>query len=89
MLYRYHNRRHDGEIWYLFSTPNGVVLMEQCCKWSDYSELLGEVRTRIIKDEFVDEIVPIVERSDEELRQMRQQTVEHKKYRLNFANATQ
>ena len=28
-LYRYHNRRHDGEVWLAFQTPRGIHLMEQ------------------------------------------------------------
>lgn len=83
-LYRYNNRRHDGEIWLVFSTPNGVMLMEQSGRFPDDSGLLGEVRTRIIKDEFVHDIVPLQERSDEELQRMQQRTEEHKAYRLEL-----
>ena len=55
--------------------------MEQSGRWPDDSKLLGEVRTRIINDEFVHDIVPLQERSDEELQRMQQQTEEHKAYR--------
>jgi len=80
-LYRYNNRRHDGEVWLVFSTTNGIMLMEQSGRWPDDSKLLGEVRTRIINDEFVHDIVPLQERSHEEMQRMQQQTVEHKAYR--------
>jgi hypothetical protein len=80
-LYRYHNRSHDGEVWLALQTGRGILLMEQSGRWPDDSKLLGEVRTRIINDEFVHDIVPLQERSDEELRRMQQQTEEHKAYR--------
>ena len=67
MLYRHHNRRHDGEVWLVFSTPNGVMLMEQSGRWPDNSVLLGEGRSQVMNDEFADEIVPFQDRSDEEL----------------------
>src|SRR5271169_6249555 len=83
MLYRYHNRRHDGEVWLAFQTPTGLLLMEQSEKWPDpeNSTLLGEVQTRIVNSKFEDRIVPIVERSTEELRRMKGQTEDHKAYR--------
>lgn len=84
MLYHYHNRRHDGEIWYAFLTPNGVAIMEQSSRWPDDSALLGEVQTQTVNGEFLDEVVPIVERSDEELQRMTKQTEEHKAYRVEL-----
>jgi len=35
MLYRHNNRRHGGEVWLVFSTSSGVVLMEQSSKWPE------------------------------------------------------
>ena len=86
LLHVYHNRRHDGEIWLAFNTPGGLLLMEQSGRWPDDSILLGEIRTRIINDDFVDDIVPLQERSDEQLQQMRQQTEEHKARRARLYN---
>jgi hypothetical protein len=83
-LYRYNNRRHDGEVWLVFSTPNGVVLMEQSGRFPDDSVLLGEVRTRIINDEFVHEIVPLQQRSAVESLRMQQKAEEHKAYRAEL-----
>jgi hypothetical protein len=83
-LYRYHNRSHDGEIWLAFSTPSGLLLMEQNSRWPDDSKLLGEVRTRIFNEEFVHDIVPLQERSDQELQRMREQAEEHKRYRVEL-----
>jgi len=83
MLYRYHNRCHDGEIWFVFSTPSGVVLTEQSGKWPD-GVLLGEVQTRIVNGKFEDRIVPIMERSEQELQRRRLQTDRHKTYRAEL-----
>jgi|SRR5258705_9574000 len=83
-LYYFHNRKHRGEVWLAFQTPTGLLLMEQSDKWPDDSILLGEIQTQSINGEFVDEIVPIVARSDEELERMRQQTEEHKAYRAKL-----
>jgi hypothetical protein len=85
-LYYFHNRRHDGEVWLAFQTPNGTTLMEQSDKWPDpaSSVLLGEIQTRIINKEFEDRIVPIVERSEAELQHRREQTEAHKKYRAEL-----
>lgn len=84
MLYRYHNRAHDGEIWLAFNTPRGLLLLEQSGRWPDNSMILGEVQTRIINDDFVDDILSLQERPDEELQQMRQQTEEHKARRARM-----
>jgi hypothetical protein len=83
-LYRYRNRSHDGEVWLALQIGQGVLLMEQSGKWPDDSKLLGEVRTRLVNDEFVHDIVPLQERSDEEVQRMQQQTEEHKAYRLEL-----
>jgi hypothetical protein len=83
-LYYFHNRKHRGEVWLAFQTPTGLLLMEQSGKWPDDSVLMGEMQSRVINGEFVDEIVPVVERSDEELERMQQQTQEHKAYRADL-----
>ncbi len=46
--------------------------------------LLGEVRTRIVNGKFEDRIVPIVERSEQELQRRRLQTDRHKAYRAEL-----
>jgi hypothetical protein len=84
MLYRYHNRCHDGEIWLAFETPNGVALREQSDRWPDGGVLLGEVQTRIINGGFEDRIVPIVERSEGELQRRREQVEAHRAYRTEL-----
>lgn len=76
-LYRYNNRRHDREICLVFSTPNGVMLMEQSGRFPDDSALLGEVQTRMIDGEFVHEIVPLQQRSAVESLRMQQKAEEH------------
>jgi hypothetical protein len=83
ILYRYHNRCHSGEIWLAFQTARGILLMEQSGRPDD-GILLGEVQTQIINGKFQDRIVPIVERSDEELQQRRRQTEAHKEYRTEL-----
>jgi hypothetical protein len=84
MLYHYHNRRHDGEIWFAFLTPTGVTITEQSNRWPDDSVLLGEVETRMTAGKFEDRIVPIVARSEAELEHRRQQTEEHTAYRAEL-----
>jgi len=84
-LYFYHNRSHDGEIWLAFQTPcRGILLMEQSGRWPDGSMLLGEVRTQMVDGKFEDRIVPIVERSDQELQRMREQAEAHRAYRAEL-----
>src|SRR5260370_30581493 len=83
-LYRYNNRRHDGEVWLVFSTHNGVMLMEQSSRFPDDSALLGEVRTRIINEEFVHEIVPLQQRSPAEVARLNEQAMQHRRYRAEL-----
>jgi hypothetical protein len=85
-LYRYRIRSHDGEIWIAFRTPSGVLLMEQNGKWPEPegSELLGEVRTRVIEGKFVDDIIPLPERNQAELARLHEQTTTHKRYRAEL-----
>jgi hypothetical protein len=83
-LYRYNNRRHDGEVWLVLSTPNGVMLMEQSGRFPDDSTLLGEVQTRMFDGELVHEIVPLQQRSEVESRRMQQQAELHKAYRAEL-----
>jgi hypothetical protein len=85
-LYRYQNRRHDGEIWLAFRTPTGILLMEQSGRWPEpkTSELLGEVRTRVIDGELVDDIIPLRQRSPEELARLHEEAMEHRRYRAEL-----
>ncbi|SRR6266446_1154970 len=83
-LYHYHNRSHDGEIWFALQTAKGILLVEQTDEWPEGSQLLGEIRTRMVEGRFVDDIIPLQERSDEELQQMRQQAEEHKVHRAEL-----
>lgn len=48
------------------------------------SELLGEIRTRIIDVEFTDDIVPLKQPSPAELQRMQQQAKEPKAYRAEL-----
>ena len=68
----------------MFSTPSGVVLTEQSGKFPEDGWLLGEVQTRIVNGKFEDRIVPIVERSEQELQRRRLQTDRHKTYRAEL-----
>jgi hypothetical protein len=85
-LYRYHNRSHDGEIWLAFRTPTGILLMEQNGRWPEPegSELLGEVRTRVIEGKFVDDIIPLQERNPAELARLQVQAMTHKLFRAEL-----
>jgi hypothetical protein len=82
-LYYFHNRKHDGEVWLAFQTPTGLLLMEQSDKWPDpeVSVLVGEIESQIVNGVFVDRIIPLREKSAEELRERARQTTEHKAYR--------
>src|SRR6266481_5822986 len=84
MLYRYHNRSHNGEIWLALQTDKGIVLMERTGERPHGSKLLGEIRTRMVDGRFVDDIIPLQERSDDELQQMRQQAEKHKVHRAEL-----
>jgi hypothetical protein len=86
MLYRYHNRAHDGEIWLAFRTPTGILLMEQNGQWpeSEGSKLLGEVRTRLIGGEFVDDIIPLQHRNAADLAGLHEQAKTHRRYRAEL-----
>jgi hypothetical protein len=84
MLYYYYNRRHRGEIWLAFRTPRGITLQEQTGKAPEDGVLLGEVETRVVDGKFENRIVPVRERSEEELRRRRQQADRHKAYRAEL-----
>ncbi len=58
--------------------------MEQTSERPKGSELLGEIRTRIVDGEFVDDIVPLQRRSAVESRRMQQWAEEHKTYRTKL-----
>lgn len=79
-LYKYHNRRHDGEIWFAYKSPRGVLLTTDLRE----RDFLGEVRTRIIDGKFVDDIVPFRLRTRRELEVLARQTEMHKRYRAEL-----
>jgi hypothetical protein len=83
-LYRYHNRRLDGEIWYAVSTPNDLMLIEQNDRIPDGGVLLGEIYTRIVDDKFVDTVVPLKDRTPEEMRRRKRATERHRQRRLEW-----
>ena len=84
MLYRYHNRSHNGEIWLALQTDKGIVLMERTGERPHGSKLLGEIRTRIVEGEYVDDIIPLQQRSPAELARMHEQAMAHRRYRAEL-----
>jgi hypothetical protein len=83
-LYRYHNRSHNGEIWLALQTDKGIVLMERTGERPHGSKLLGEIRTRIVEGEFVDDIIPLQQRSPAELARMHERAMQHRRYRAEL-----
>jgi hypothetical protein len=73
-LYVYNNRRHDGEIWFAYKSPHGVMLTTELRE----NDLLGEVRTRFIDGKFVHDIVPF------RLEVLARQTEMHKRFRAEL-----
>jgi hypothetical protein len=47
MLHWWLDRRHDGEVCYLFQTSDGLRLVEQNGKYPDGTMLLGEFEARL------------------------------------------
>jgi hypothetical protein len=80
MLHVHHNRRLDGEIWLAVQRRGRMFCVEQTACPDDV-EVLGEVITRFINDEFVADIVPLQQRSADELTKMAQQAERHRQYR--------
>jgi hypothetical protein len=83
MLYVFHNRKHDGEIWLAARRQGRMFLVEQSECPSDV-EVLGEVESKIVDGEFVDDIASLQRRSVEERQRMRQQAEEHRAYRAEL-----
>jgi hypothetical protein len=79
-LQYFHNRSHRGEIW-LWVRHEGrefPVEQSQCPK---DAEVFGEIESKIVGDCFVDEIVPLRQRTRAEIERRRKQTEDHKAYR--------
>jgi hypothetical protein len=79
-LHHYRNRCHRGEIW-LWVNHDGrefPVEQSQCPK---DAEVLGEIDSKIVGDRFVDQIVPLRQRTRAEIERMQAQTKAHKAYR--------
>jgi hypothetical protein len=85
-LYRIHNKRHEGQIvlvWHngshysftLHDSPHVPAPGWTC---------VGELTWRIDGDHFVNQILPLRVRSDEELAERAQKTVAHKAYRAKL-----
>jgi hypothetical protein len=79
-LYVYNNHRHDGEIWFAYKSPYGVMLTTELRE----NDLLGEARTRFIDGKFVHDIVPFRLRTRRELEVLARQTEAHKAYRAQL-----
>jgi hypothetical protein len=69
-----------AEIWLAVRQQGRMFLVEQTACPDDV-EVLGEVITRFINDEFVADIVPLQQRSADELTKMAQQAERHRQYR--------
>jgi hypothetical protein len=81
-LYRLRNNVFDGEIVLAFLLPTGKMAFTiGDDKFPENGSLLGELEWKVVGDTFVDEIVPLRERSADEMEQRRQQTEAHKAYR--------
>jgi hypothetical protein len=80
MLHVYNNRRYDGEIWLAAQRKGRMFCVEQS-KCPDDAEVLGEIKPEIRDGKYHFEIVPLQQRSADELTKMAQQAERHRQYR--------
>jgi hypothetical protein len=79
-LFHFHNRCHRGEVWLWVRHLGRTFPVEQSQCPKD-AEVFGEIESKIVGDWFVDQIVPLRQRTRAEIERMRLQTEEHRRYR--------
>jgi hypothetical protein len=79
-LFHFHNRCHRGEVWLWVRHLGRTFPVEQSQCPKD-AEVFGEIESKIVGDWFVDQIVPLRQRTRAEIERMRAQTKSHKSYR--------
>ena len=79
-LFHFHNRCHNGEVWLWVRREGREFPVEQSQCPMD-AVVFGEIESKIVGDWFVDQIVPLRQRTRAEIERMRAQTKSHKAYR--------
>src|SRR5271165_5469376 len=82
-LFHFHNRRHDGEVW-LWVRQLGRIFPVEQSHCPEGAEVLGEIESKIVGDRFVDEIVPMRQRSVAEIEVGQRSAEAHKRFRVSL-----